>query len=760
MMGPLTLAPLVFALPLAAAPEAAARRHTLVVDFAAADADTNDGWFARALEQRLSEELSRFQRVSFVEKVDASRCPERRPQCLVRAYTGLADVLVFGRLADERLHYEVYETWTRTSAFRGSLGLGAGITSGRLQHLMGDIVRPIVQSGGLLDRKPPPAQPPSSERTAARPARARVLSLAIGIGAAFFLALPILIALLLVRPTRISKLPRPASWAYSVPLLAALSLLVVVPALAHAFPVTHQLSGELRRLLAHPAADLLGHLAGGALWAGFGLVTLGLLVPRLYGIGRVRHDSLWPLLRAWLLVAMIRALWLLGFVPVAVAALWLGRFFQLDRRTTLMLVAPACGLLAWFWLFSLADNLSLFIDKRLIKGAPSSANPWHRAARKYFLGYLRRLGIDLSPKLLDRVLFLPSKRLGQPRVCCYGGGFAAPRIAVNAGLLELALGPLPEETTPDERPVNPEELPLGIVLPERSDSPRPRASAEKMRREAARLPPRLRGFAPRLIGRNTTLLGWVMPAPKDETVPLISNTQDDYEVVHALLTEHYAAFAKGDDDDEYDDTDPTQKDFLFGAMLAEVGAARRHETIFATFSLAFTLWNPFGLRLVGRALGALYQRFASRPTALVADAYAALSFATHHLIQYLHYLRTRDESALTARGDATLLNRTSRDILDALAGEQPAGDDRQLFRATPRNRLVSLSRFFYTPIPEEHGRWFRRAAAIGAAAVACLLVAAAVAEAVHYHPTYVDRIEKMEQRLAESQSGGPDAGTP
>ena len=153
------------------------------------------------------EELSRFQRVSFVEKVDASRCPERRPQCLVRAYTGLADVLVLGRLADERLHYEAYETWTRTSAFRGSLGLGAGVTSGRLQHLMGDIVRPIVQSGGLLDRKPPPAQPAPSEpqRTAARPARARVLSLAIGLGAAFFLALPILIALLLVRPARISE---------------------------------------------------------------------------------------------------------------------------------------------------------------------------------------------------------------------------------------------------------------------------------------------------------------------------------------------------------------------------------------------------------------------------------------------------------------------------------------------------------------------------------------------------------------------------
>jgi hypothetical protein len=481
------------------------------------------------------------------------------------------------------------------------------------------------------------------------------------------------------------------------------------------------------------------------------------VLPRLYGISRVRHDTLWPLLKAGLFVAAMRALWLLLFVPVGALALWLGRSLDLSQRITWTVLAPACGLLAWFWLFSLVDNLSLFLDRRLVKGSPSPANPWHRATRKYFLGYVRRLGIDLSPQLLDGILFLPSKRTG---IRCYGGGFAAPRITVSASLLELALGPLPEETAPDERPVNLEEMPLGIVLPDPSAEPRPRAAGETMRRRATASAPRARGFAPRLIGRNTTLLGWVMPAPQDETVPLISNTQEDYEVVHSLLTEHYAAFAKDGDDGEYDDTDPTQKDFLFGALLAQVGAVRRHDSLFTTFSHAFTAWNPFGLRLIGRALGALYMRFASRQAAFVADSYAALSFAAHHLVQHFHFLRTRDESVLTARGDATLLNRTSRDILDALAKKKPTGLDRQLFRATPRNRLVSLSRFFYGPILEEHGRRFRFVAALAAAAVVCTLVAAAVANAVTYHPTYVDRIKKMEQRLAESQSGGPDAGTP
>ena len=65
----------------------------------------------------------------------------------------------------------------------------------------------------------------------------------------------------------------------------------------------------------------------------------------------------------------------------------------------------------------------------------------------------------------------------------------------------------------------------------------------------------------------------LVPLAPNETVPLIANDQEDFSVVRQLLTEHYAAFEKGWIDDEYDDTDPTHKDFLFGAILAELGRA-------------------------------------------------------------------------------------------------------------------------------------------------------------------------------------------
>ena len=69
-------------------------------------------------------------------------------------------------------------------------------------------------------------------------------------------------------------------------------------------------------------------------------------------------------------------------------------------------------------------------------------------------------------------------------------------------------------------------------------------------------------------------------APSRKTVPLISNTSEDYEVVKSLLTAHYSAFEKNFDEDDHDDTDPTQKDYLFGAIL------RAFSLFFAAESLA------------------------------------------------------------------------------------------------------------------------------------------------------------------------------
>src|SRR5262249_20932342 len=148
---------------------------------------------------------------------------------------------------------------------------------------------------------------------------------------------------------------------------------------------------------------------------------------------------------------------------------------------------------------------------------------------------------------------------------------------------EAALGELPEETEIPERTVNPEELPYGFLFPEDSNRDWPlHAKADLKRRELTQAPARARAQAPRLLGESATLLGWVMPQAGGAGVPLISDSSEDYAVVKQLLTEHYAAFERNSDEDEVDDTDPTQKDFLFGALLREMGALGRHDSLLST----------------------------------------------------------------------------------------------------------------------------------------------------------------------------------
>ena len=145
-------------------------------------------------------------------------------------------------------------------------------------------------------------------------------------------------------------------------------------------------------------------------------------------------------------------------------------------------------------------------------------------------------------------------------------------------------------------------------------------------------------------------------------------------------------------------------------------------------------------------------RFASRPTAFVADAYAALNFAAHHLVQYLHY------AAHPAHASAPHRARR-RDLAQPHLARHPrrrrpaSSPQASTASSFARRRETAWSRCHASstrPSREEHGRWFRSAAALGAAAVACALVGAAVDDAVDYHPTYVDRLKTMEQRLAET----------
>jgi hypothetical protein len=705
----------------------------------------------------VARELSRFAGVSLAPKLDAASCPERRPRCLVDAYRAAgAQVIILGELRDRSLAYQVYDSWTGTRAFEGSLTV-AGVTTATLRRHVGDIVRPIVQRGGLLDERPqlsdapPTAAAASTPTTPSLPSTATVPPrLLVGLLAALLLltAAPLLLARLLLGGRELRKRERPRSWIWSTLLLALLTALLLASTVVDLRAALAALATPSGRAL-----RLILPIAAGMLWGSFALSTVAWVFAPIDGLGQVRHDALFSLLRAWLMLALLRALTLVAYLPPLWLTLRAASALQLPERVTLALLLPAIGLLLHFWLLSLVDNLALYLDVQLVIGSAGARNPWHATIKRYFRGYVRRNAVPLDARLLDRTLFLPSLL---PNIICYGGGFARPRLLVDEKSREAALGGLPEEEEFPERTVNPEELPLGLIAPASAapaDIEARLLRGEQRRRELTQAPARRRALQPRLVGESATLLGWVLPQPTAEGIPLISNSSEDFDVVKRLLTEHYAAFERNLDDDEVDDTDPTQKDFLYGALIRELGVLARGDALLSTlrYSLVLFTSKTWIYRLLIRPPIKLHERFLSGPAARVADGYAALHAGLHHLIQYLCFLRGADETLLTARANMPRLMQTSRDLLERVDRDRLSAEERDLLRATPRDRVVWLSHFFHETLAPRSSRALRLAVALLVTFTVGGVITVAVRQAIDYHPVYVERMRSTQGAAADER---------
>ena len=744
---------------LVAAPRATAdeRPARVAVDFAPPAAGAR--WVAAALEQDVARALTRFAGVALADKLDRASCPDRSPRCLVAAYRAAGvDVVVLGALERRGLAWAVWETWTPTRASDGRLRVD-GVTAATLERRIGEIIRPIVQHGGLLDQRPVAAAPPPKPATpptaaaptaaaptaAATPPPAHNWLPALFIVLALFVALPPLVPLVLVRARERKGRARLSSRPWSIALAATLAALAVAAR-----------SAGVRAAIA-AAPTVPSAIAAGMVWGAFALVVVRWVFSPIGGLGQIRHDALWSLLRSWAALSLLRALLgALALAPILFVAMRACAASDVPERVTVAVVLPAVGLVAYSCLLALVDNLTLFLDVQLVIGPATERNPWHGTIRRYCRGYLRRNGVDFDGALFARTLFLPSLL---PKVVSYGGGFARPRIVVGEPVREAALGGLPDEDEFPDRTVNPDELPWGLLVPGAPADEHRLARAEKVRAQLTAAPARKRGHAPRLLGESATMLGWVLPQPGDSGVPLIANTVEDYEIVKRLLTEHYAAFERNSDDDEVDDTDPSQRDFLFGALIRELGAVARRDTFLATvwYAVALVSSRRGPWRLLHAPI-AVYERFLAGPAARVADAFAALNHGLHHLIQYLCYLRGTEEAKLTRRANEPALVHTSRDLIEHVERDRLAPDEKQLFRATPRNRVLWLSQFFHAPIASRARSSVRFAVGLALAFVSGLFILLAVENAADYHIIW---LERMRSQAAQSTQGAvPDVRRP
>lgn len=669
-------------------------------------------WFASSFEQTVARELAGFERLGAVAKQDVAldACGADRA-CRLHTYRAAGvDIVLFGSVTDDTIEYELFQTWTPARLDTGAIAIGRHQSLVALEHATRDAFHVVLKHGGLLDQKPYLLdRGPTTASTADAAWSTRALQILLTVLA--LLVLPFALALLGGQAPATIVAMRSARRVSLVIAAGAAAIVALDP----------RTIGELVAAWAPLVAGI-----GGLGWGAFLVLVVRTAFPPLDGLERVPQRELGRFLSTWCLAALERlAVLVVGNAPLVVLVAWLGASLAIAPQWIYLVLAPAVVWLARLGFASWVECLAARLDRRIIDGAASPDNPWSREISDYLMGYVRRTGWDLDPRLLAKVVFLPGQHIDG--VVSYGGGATHVRVAIDRELLAMAMGPLLEDK-PDEKPARWPDWTIARIGPNPGGRPPSVAPSPHDFRGRKQSYP---GAQRKPLGQAATLLGYVTPTP-GQLVPLISDSPQDLAIVRELLSEHYPWFAP-DPDEEHDATDRTDKDLLFGALVHELGAVRRNETQLATVRLA---------------LGRRVARVTLRVRARLADSYAALNFARHHLIQYLYYCWTKRTDVLTARARPARLHEVSTRILAEVSA--PEAKPPRAIRA----RLTWLSQFFAEPIVDRRGVLAGRAA-VGAV-IAALLVAAgiAVTRSIAYHPTYVERMNAQQRDLKKGPVDG------
>jgi hypothetical protein len=734
-----------FAPAMAAAEQTATEPAPTTVVVAVDAAGTTPAWLAEAMQEALASEIDGTARLAVRAAGDAVQCRTDSDCLIARARRSGAALVVRGSVTQGTLKWELYETVTPARLDSGAIPIdpAAGLI-GIKQHTRRALAA-VLKPGGFLDQMPYRSQwtagraAPDLVAQAGRGRRA-VLVLAIAAGA---MAAPLLLAAGCVvrRRTRLARLRG----------LWGACLLALGGGAVAAAGGRKALAAALTRMDGMEPGGLA--LLGGLAWGWLLLRGLRFVFPVFGRLEHVDHQQLPRMVATWLAAAAQRALVLaLTIAPVVVVAALVCRALDTPVRVSVALIGPAVAGLIWLGIAASAEVLVLYLDDRHVVGAASSDNPWHRSIRKYLLCYVRRVGWNLDSRLLERVLFLPGTRAG---ISSYGPAAGQQRIVIDIALLRLALGPNACAAAEDEDVQWP-NWSLGTVLP---GSPAParwwRRRARSRRKaldDLGRAALRRRtesDYQPHATGQAAAMLGYVVPAERDELVPLIADDVGDLDVVRELLAEHYPWQAP-DPDEQDDDTDPTQKDFLFGPLAHAFGTIERGDERWATFGLvvdelcrrARPRFRRLSMAVVDGMRALLWSR-----THVLGDAYAALHFAYHHLVQYVYYRHSWTAEVLTARAAADELAAATATVF-ARVGEGSSAPAAGPASRSARRRLARLAALGGRPVHVRRKRRLRLGLAGAAGAVVLVALSIAIKRSVDYHPVYTQRMAEQQQRPA------------
>ncbi len=675
---------------------------------------------------------------------------------VVSLEAGEARLVLRGTLEGERLVYSI--DWpARAPApalIRGSISLRDTDRAQVVRELRRALDSAVADSRVLAaSASLSSAQPGGQAAVLASPPDPTVI-LTIAIAVAVFLALPLGVGVLAVRASAAQRLTALTSfWVNPIVWLG----------IAAAAYTLIQSGDEIS-----PGSWPIS-VVGGLAWGWLAALVLPGIFPTMGGLHRIEHGDLLRIAGAWLIASLERAAKIALFnLPFALALWLIYRALELDDYVAVVLAIPVCGLVARLWYLALVDSLSLWLDSRLVdrsasesrdakrrarrgegsgegsdddddnEGSEAREDPWTEAARAYFMGYVRRAGWPADDSLLGNVEILPGHG---DQIVSYGGGLTHSRMVVGVELLKMALAPCgrPHDyAAPRVSRLHWDEWNAGLVVPVGMYVTVPSKAQRQPRHttvpgETERVP----------LGQPPTLAAYVEPDPLD--------LRDNHRPSDDPM------WLDWDPGEEHDGTDPSDKDFLFGAMVRELGVIKRGDQHAHAAALAMAQWlGPrASLARMRRILGwiaAPYKLVFARSRAIIEDGFATLNFAHNHLVQYLAWRFWQRDDVLTARAYAPEMEDQSDEIFFNVLGWEPSGSESDPGDRDLRDRLLWLSEHGAKPMHTRRGLLVRRLALAGIALAGLIAVGAAVKRASDYHPTYLERIQEIESQNPASDS--------
>jgi hypothetical protein len=719
-------------------------------------------WVVNALEQNIYNDLSGYEKVVPVKKDVANEktCKKRQVDCIVEIYKNLGvDALMLGTVDDSDIDYKIYDVQNRFLVKTGSIDIGRGSSLLKLRMGTFSAFKPFLEKGGILDKRKYFALTDNEvdEETAqtVQPGSDTRIQKGFLVFLALFSAFPYLLSLFgkpRKHPERVKIILR---WFYPF-------LLVCLSVIAYQWILIERGAGNIPNIILNQFGGYHWVLTGlgGMLWGYFTIIIFKIIFPHLQGIERIRPNNLIPLLQSCLVTIVIKALIIAAvFSGVFAVVFYAGKLFSVNQEVMVLVLFPLSGLYFSYWVALMLDVFSMSIDINLSDGDLDIDSIWNLKTRNYFIGYLKRNGVTLNKRLIDKTVFLAADNDG---AMCYGGGFNRPRITIDRGLMKFALGDIDDFNPMDtaiftKKVVEPvkrqntvfqlfanlsPELAVKKVSRSRHDKNRIKniERAQKHYQRDLGLPVSIRKNPSEDI-----LQGIVYPhlSGADNFPSLMGNNADDMRIVEALLLDGSLRAHPYDEDAEIDDSSEQDKDFLFGTLLHKFGALIRREEIFSTLYLYF-FYKPEEIRKP-------YNFLFSRYFAIVADTFVVLNFGLNHLIQHLYYQVSDDSSFLTTKGIISGMLKSQDEILTRA---KQLVDERETtsIQTDELDRLIWLSRFSQDPIEHQMHtnivaeRIVKWSVSLGV----MYFVIMAVVNSYNYHPEYLATIAQEKQKIAEA----------